>query len=157
MPRRKSKFQPDRQIRLLRQYRGDDREYAWEVIGTAYAMRRDMRGDAPEGDGEYRYSKTVTFILPKTIRYSEPADAAGSDAMGARELGEVPAGGRGEESGQRQRAYGTPVQAGDAVQDTGTYGSPIFRVTDVHEMLDRKRIELIVERTDVQGAIYGGD
>ena len=153
MPRR---YKPNRRLRILRQYRGDDREYAWEILAEVCAERRDMRGTAPMDDGEYQYTKTVVYVMPKTMRYSDPAPAGGSDALGARELGSVPAGGRAAPAVPRIRATGPQVSPGDAVQDMATYGHPIFRVRDVHE-LDGRRIELFVERSDIQGAVYGGD
>lgn len=155
MPRRKSKYQPDRKIRILREYRGADREFAWEVVATAYAMRRDMRGSAMDDDGSERYVKSVTYVVPKTVRYSAPAEASGSDAFGAREFGEAPIGGRGQQAGQRFMARGAQAAPGDAVQDMGVHGYPIFPIQDVHEMLDRKRVELVCKREDRTGRIYG--
>lgn len=157
MPRRKTKYQPDRKVRVLREYRGADSEFAWEVVSTVYAMRQDKAGSSSERDGVERYSKTVIFITPKTLRRNMPADAGGSDALGARELGQVPAGGRSAPTAPRQTVRGAQVSPGDAIQDLGTHGHPIFEVTDVHELGDRRRVQLFCQRTDVTGTVYGGD
>ena len=154
MPRRRTKYQPDRQIEILRQVTVGGEEQ-WSSIGKVYAQRRDMRGDAKEADGEYSYTKAVTYLTPKTMQYTRPpAPAGGSDAFGARELGEQPMGGRGAQP-ERLRETGSQVRPGDAVRDLGAYGHPIFTVKDVFEM-NRKLIEIVTERTDQEGAIYGG-
>lgn len=161
MPRRKSKFQPDRKVRILREYTGADDEFSWEVVSTAYAMRRDLRGSARDEDDATDYLKTVLFVLPRTVRFpaSEAAGAgagaAGPDAFGAREFGEAPLGGRGVQAGERLFARGAQAEPGDAIQDTAVHGRPIFLVQDIRELPDRRNVEVVCQRSDRQGAIYG--
>lgn len=155
---RPSRFRPDRLIRVLQEYTGREGEYAWEVVAEAYAMRRDKRGSArDDGDDATHYDKVVTFVLPRTIRFTPrpPAGADGKEAFGRREFGELPMGGRGRQSGERIVARGAQVEPGHAIQDTGVHGGPIFLVTDIFELPDRKRVEVTCMRSDREGTIYG--
>ena len=156
MAKRKGRFLPDRKVRILREYQGDGGAFQWEVLTTVYAMRRDMRGSALDRDGVEQYTKTVTFVVPRTRRFTLPVQAGGSDAFGARDFGEGPIGGRGQQSGPRVAARGAQAAPGDAVQDMSTMGQPIFLIQDIFEMADRKRVELVCKRQDSEGRIYGG-
>ena len=64
MPRRKSKFQPDRKVRILREYTGADDEFAWEAVSTAYAMRRDLRGSAKDEDTRNPLHRVIRAHAP---------------------------------------------------------------------------------------------
>ena len=159
--RRTSKFQPDRQVRILREYtRADDGEFAWEAVSQVYAQRVDKRGSArDEGDAE-EYEKTVQYVVPRTIRVSPAADAPGQDpsgpeAFGEREFGELPLGGRGPAATDRYLARGADVRVGDGVQDLAVHGRPIFLVVDIFQLVDRRRDVLTCRRSDRQGAVYG--
>ena len=153
--RRKGRFLPNRKIRILREYTDSNSVQRYEVITTVYAMRVDMRGTASDEEGGERYEKKVKFVVPKTIRFTAPPpDASGEEAFGDRPFGQVPMGGRGQQSGPRLEARGAQVRPSDAIQDMGVEGNPIFEIVDISLSADMKRTEIVCERTEMAGDVY---
>ena len=152
MARRKGRFLPDRKIRILRSIETPDGEQVWSAVSTVYAMRIDKRGSASDADGVERYVKAVTYVVPRGLRFTAP-DNDRVLTLGQAEMGTEPLGA--EPSPPPTMARGAQATPGDAVQDLGIYSRPIFPITDVHEMPDRKRIEYVCQRESVEGTVYG--
>ena len=153
--KRKDRFLPNRKIRVLREYTDPGSVQRYEVITEVYAMRVDMKGGATDEDGGERYEKKVKFVVPKTNRFTAPSpEASGEEAFGVRRFGQVPMGGRGQQSGPRIEARGSQVKPSDAIQDMAVEGHPIFEIIDISLSADMKRTEIVCERTEMAGDVY---
>lgn len=150
---RKGVFRPDRKIDIMKES-DTDGELSWSVLTTVYAQRRDMRGGKTETEGTDIDYKTVTYVVPKDVIYSVESDFSGSDALGAREINSAPLGGRGKPTSPRLFQRGSNAQPGFAIRDKSIQGFPLFLIVDMHELIDRKNIELVCKRQSSSGESY---